>query len=79
MTNRLIDILKNKPYGYSSYEDFADYLLENDVVDVIRCKDCGYFHEDPGKKKFPYCNRPFEQMVVRLPDDFCSKAVRKND
>jgi hypothetical protein len=33
MTQRekLIDILMSKPYGHSSYEDFADYLLENGV------------------------------------------------
>ena len=32
MRERLVDILKSKPYGYSSYEDFADYLLENGVI-----------------------------------------------
>lgn len=33
----MIEILKSKPYGQSSYEDFADYLLENGVV-VPPCK-----------------------------------------
>ncbi len=37
MRERLIDILKNKPYGYSSYEDFADHLLANGVI-VPPCK-----------------------------------------
>ena len=32
MRERLVDILKSKPYGYSSYEEFADYLLERGVI-----------------------------------------------
>lgn len=32
MRERLIELLKSKPYGYSSYEDFADYLLAEGVV-----------------------------------------------
>jgi hypothetical protein len=34
---RLVEILREKPYGHSSYEDFADYLLENAVI-VPPCK-----------------------------------------
>lgn len=34
---RLIEILCNKPYGKSSYEEFADYLLEHGVI-VPPCK-----------------------------------------
>ena len=37
MRDRLIELLKNKPYGYSTYEEFADYLLENGVI-VPPCK-----------------------------------------
>ena len=37
MRDRLIEILKSKPYGYSSYEDFADYLLSEGVI-VPPCK-----------------------------------------
>lgn len=37
MRDRLIDILQRKPYGHSTYEEFADYLLENGVV-VPPCK-----------------------------------------
>lgn len=32
MKDKLIEILKSKPYGHSSYEDFADYLLDNGVI-----------------------------------------------
>lgn len=37
MRERLIDILVSKPYGHSSYEEFADYLLANGVI-VPPCK-----------------------------------------
>lgn len=37
MRDRLIEVLKNKPYGHSSYEEFADYLLASGVV-VPPCK-----------------------------------------
>ena len=37
MRNKLIDILMSKPYGQSSYEEFADYLLAEGVI-VPPCK-----------------------------------------
>lgn len=45
-----------------------------DVVEVVRCMGCGYFHQD---ESGGYCDRPFESMVQRLPDDFCSQGVKK--
>ncbi len=39
MTDRekMIDILMSKPYGYTSYDGMADYLLANGVI-VPPCK-----------------------------------------
>lgn len=37
MRDKLIDILMSKPYGQSSYEEFADYLLAEGVI-VPPCK-----------------------------------------
>lgn len=34
---KLIEVLKNKPYGYSTYEEFADYLLANGVTIATTC------------------------------------------
>lgn len=60
MKNKLIDILKSAPYGYKSYEEYADYLLANNVivlpcapgtplyniyVSTDCCYDCPYFNE----------------------------------
>lgn len=55
---RSIDILESK---------------DEDILPVIRCKDCGYFNSEKW-----YCNRPCESIVCRNPDDFCSKASRRN-
>ena len=46
--------------------------LVEDLVSVIRCKDCGYYHHGN-----LVCDRPFESPVCRLPDDFCSHAAMK--
>ena len=37
MRSKLIDILKNKPYGYSTYEEFADHLIANGWI-RLPCK-----------------------------------------
>lgn len=37
MRDRLIDILQSKPYGQSTYEEFADHLIANGVI-VPPCK-----------------------------------------
>ena len=47
MRNKLIEILKAKPYGYSSYEDFADYLLAEGVF-VPPCKIGDFIEWDTG-------------------------------
>lgn len=49
--------------------------LGEDVVQVIRCKDCGYY-----RASSRVClGRPTEPMVARDPEDYCSKAVRKTE
>lgn len=45
-----------------------------DVVKVVRCKDCGYYNI-----KQMICNRPCEALVIRLPDDFCSHSRKRAD
>lgn len=41
--DRLVELLIDS-VRYT-YEDQADYLIENDVVPVVRCKDCKYSRE----------------------------------
>lgn len=56
----------------SDIEKLADHLIANDVVPVVRCKDCG--HYDNG-----YCTTlPTQPIVARRPNDFCSYGKRKS-
>lgn len=47
-----------------------------DVVEVVRCEECGYFHKN---EKISFCDRPCEEPVQRFSHDFCSRGVRKNE
>ena len=43
MRDRLIEIIKNAPRNTKAFNDqYADYLLKNDVEPVVRCRDCKY-------------------------------------
>lgn len=55
------------------YDHFPCYK-HRDVVRVVRCKDCGYWHDDG----LGYCDRPCEGPVQRFADDFCSRGRRKD-
>lgn len=56
----------------------ADYLIANDVVQVVRCKDCKIweYHEINGRKILGKCQH-FGRVVKA--DDFCSYGERKDD
>ena len=49
--------------------------LGEDVVKVIRCKNCGYYRESSRR----CIGLPTEPMVFRDPDDFCSHAVERKE
>lgn len=48
-------------------------LKKEEPVNVIRCKDCCWYNI----KKY-ICNKPFEALKVRAPDDYCSMARRRD-
>lgn len=54
----------------------ADHLISNNVVPVVRCKDCKSFQADeivaPGTGTCWHC-----EMVMEF-DDFCSYGERKD-
>lgn len=53
----------------------VEQALEHYRIDVIRCKDCKYFNRER-----LVCGRPFETTInKRMPDDYCSRAVRRKD
>lgn len=43
-------------------------------LEDYRCRNCARYNMKHG-----YCNRPGEPLVYREPNDFCNKAVRRED
>ena len=84
--DRLIDILSvpiHPRIGADYTEVVADYLLDNDVLPVVRCKDCKHYKEFRTKR-----NKQIMRLCCRMgkndmeysvkPDDFCSYGERKD-
>lgn len=45
MRDRLIELLQNVPTDYAGKRGVgtvADYLIDNDIIPIVRCKDCKY-------------------------------------
>ena len=78
-------VLRCLPWGeISSHtaEDIADHLIENDVVPVVRCKDCRHCSRDENIiGAYGYCYHfgcyAHEPMVEA--NDFCSYGERKDN
>ena len=78
---KLIEILRVPIYPHEladPTEVVADYLLDNDVVPVVRCKDCvnycGFEHCKNG-----ICDVDSVSKRAVYPDDFCSYGERKDN
>lgn len=74
----LIRILRDHIYPHAladPTEAVADYLIDNDVLPVVRCKDCKHFDENNAC----YCHSADENgtpIFVR-DHDFCSYGERR--
>ena len=82
MTERekLIEILSTKIHpreGIDPAAVVADFLLDHDVIPVVRCRDCKWDRPDKLRNKH-WCTRIFGCTEVRE-DDFCSCGRRKED
>lgn len=57
----------------------AEYLVKNDVVEVVRCKDCRFFGKNRpwrnNKLPFSFCDK-FHHNIMRE-NDFCSYGKGK--
>ena len=69
-------VLRCLPWGeVSSHtaQDIADHLAENDVVEVVRCKDCK--HRYTASSGVIFCT---QHITVSAEDnDFCSYGERR--
>ena len=77
---KLIDILSvpiHPRIGADYTEVVADYLLDNDVLPVVRCKDCKHRGTDdcPMYYKGVHAN---EDFLKKVDNDFCSYGERKD-
>ena len=82
MRERLIKILRVPIYPHELVdptEAVADYLLDNDVVPVVRCKDCKhrYYNEDSEEYCCEVWGDGFDTFVNQ--DEFCSRGERKDN
>lgn len=75
MKNKLIEILQAMGRVAFINDEKADYLLEHDVVPVVKCKDCRYW-DNQGYRG--YCEAPENGLVREYTseDDFCSYGER---
>ena len=80
MREKLIKLLQCSPtdiMGNHGIGALADHLIANDVVPVVRCKDCKRFVDN--KEAFvKYCNYACGMKTVSE-NDFCSYGERKNN
>lgn len=68
---RLIELLRVPLYPRikaETAEEVADYLIDNDIVTVVRCKDCKYWN-----------NGGCYRLELSRPDDFCSYGEKKEE
>lgn len=75
------DLLNNEVVFTTVYGDFADVVysipVDEDVVKVVRCKNCKYFKTSVNKEN--YCDihsSTWDKFYVRL-DDYCSMGERR--
>ena len=68
---RLIEIIKNAPRNTRAFNDqYADYLLKNDVEPVVRCRDCEYWKNNDCRKDIA--------LVSPNENDYCSYGKRSD-
>ncbi len=83
---KLIEVLKNNPYGQYTYEQFADYLISKGVTIPVRCGECKHWCEPRidicGQQEYGDCLRPlgaYEDGIETNADDFCAYGERKEE
>ena len=65
-------VCDHNKYGFENCNNY----ISADVVEVVRCKDCGMF-VDNKEALVTYCKRECKNLTVN-PSDFCSYGERKD-
>ena len=78
MRDRLVGLLKVIAPEIKDFDFVVDHLLGNDVVDVVRCKDCARYCEFEG---FEYKGRKARYCAwhgaLWLENGYCSDGIRR--
>ena len=85
MREKLVELVKqgynkyfNPNWALDLFELIADHLIANDVVPVVRCKDCKHCRLASWGER--YCIRDkFVEWGELKDDDFCSYGERKDN
>ena len=74
---RLIDVLIQAKVTWNAW-GIANYLVENDVVKVVRCKDCKHCQQYQKWNFDKYLGCNFNEEIYEVePNHFCSYGERK--
>ena len=78
---KLVEILEEPCGGLYPACELAEYLLDNGVTVVVRCKDCKhhYWEQEPCHgKSVHYCELPHMRGIEVFKEFFCYYGERKN-
>jgi hypothetical protein len=81
MVRKLTCLLMEGHRRHLYYDHIAEFLIANDVVPVVRCKDCKHRKKWTTTGQF-CCFHETSGMAVGVDlrdDDFCSYGERKDD
>ena len=77
MREKIAELIEHARY-WSISEELADILIANDVVPVVRCKDCKYWSAEMG-----WCDLNSyydgDEWNMFHEEDFCSYGERKDN
>ena len=62
-------------YNLTTPEECDRFKSKDDVVEIVRCKDCIYYEN--GKDYVPYCNNVMNLFSEMNPDGYCCHGERK--
>lgn len=79
MKDRLIELIQNSVNGCARHwaEIIADYLIKNDVVPVVRCRECKHFKTNINKEN--YCDihsTRWDKFYVNE-NEYCSRGEKR--
>ena len=77
MRDKLIELLRSVPITDKTYAEYttavADKLIQADVVEVVRCKDCAWYNTTNE------CCGNMRGIILTTPNSFCNQGERREN